>query len=246
MKRKHSLVLVPLIGLSMALTACGSDDSSSDDSGSGSDSGSSDASGKIGVILPDTESSVRWESADRPALEAAFDEAGVDYDIQNAEGDTARFQSIADGMINAGVQVLLIVSLDSESGSAVIEDATAAGIPVLLTSAALAQEAVADEPVGTRFLPTGRRRPTRLLWLAHASETKGRLVVDAGAERALVQRGASLLAAGITAVEGDFSAADPVDVVSAEGTVVTLRLTPVDGAYVVSDLSTGPVLFATC
>ena len=44
-------------------------------------------SGKIGVILPDTESSVRWESADRPALEAAFEEAGVEYDIQNAEGD---------------------------------------------------------------------------------------------------------------------------------------------------------------
>ena len=98
--------------------------------------------------------------------------------------------------------------------------ATAAGIPVVLTSASLAREAVADEAVGTRFLATGRRRPTRLLWLAHASETKGRLVVDAGAERALVQRGASLLAAGITAVEGEFSAGDPVDVVRADGGVV--------------------------
>ncbi len=67
MKRKHSLVLFPLLGLSMALTACGSDDGGSDDSSSGSDSGSSEAAGKIGVILPDTESSVRWESADRPA-----------------------------------------------------------------------------------------------------------------------------------------------------------------------------------
>ena len=45
------------------------------------------AEAKIGVILPDTESSVRWESADRPALEKAFKDAGVDYDIQNAQGD---------------------------------------------------------------------------------------------------------------------------------------------------------------
>ena len=90
MKRKHSLVLVPLLGPSMALTACGSDDSG-DSGDSGSDNGgSSEASGKIGVILPDTESSVRWESADRPALEAAFKEAGVEYDIQNAEGDAEK------------------------------------------------------------------------------------------------------------------------------------------------------------
>ena len=57
----------------MALTACGSDDSGSDDSGTGSEGGGDAGPGKVGVILPDTESSVRWESADRPALQAAFD-----------------------------------------------------------------------------------------------------------------------------------------------------------------------------
>ena len=46
-------------------------------------------SGKVGVILPDTKSSARWEIPDRPQLEAAFKEAGVEYDIQNAEGDAA-------------------------------------------------------------------------------------------------------------------------------------------------------------
>ncbi len=91
--------------------------------------------------------------------------------------------------------------------------ATAAGIPVRLTSATRALEAVEGKPVGTLFTPTGKRRATRLLWLAHASDTRGRLVLDAGAQRALVDRGASLLAAGITAVEGDFSAGDPVDVI---------------------------------
>ncbi|WP_416956158.1 sugar ABC transporter substrate-binding protein [Nocardioides sp. T5] len=131
MKRKHSLVLVPLLGLSMALTACGSDDSGdSGDSGSGSDSGS-EATGKIGVILPDTESSVRWESADRPALEAAFDEAGVEYDIQNAEGDAERMTQIADTMIGNGVTVLAIVNLDSESGAAIQEKAGSQGVATI-------------------------------------------------------------------------------------------------------------------
>ena len=127
MKRKHSLILVPLLGAAMALTACGSEDS---DGGSGSDDGGSgsEAAGKIGVILPDTESSVRWESADRPALEAAFEEAGVEYDIQNAEGDAERMTQIADTMIGNGVTVLAIVNLDSESGAAIQEKAASQGV----------------------------------------------------------------------------------------------------------------------
>nr|WP_300050089.1 substrate-binding domain-containing protein [uncultured Nocardioides sp.] len=131
MKRKHSLVLVPLLGLSMALTACGSDDSDSGSDSGSSDSSSSEATGKIGVILPDTESSVRWESADRPALEAAFDEAGVDYDIQNAEGDAERMTQIADTMIGNGVTVLAIVNLDSESGAAIQEKAASQGVATI-------------------------------------------------------------------------------------------------------------------
>ena len=130
MKRKHSLVLVPLVGLSMALTACGSDDNG--DTGSGSDnSGGGEAQGKIGVILPDTESSVRWESADRPALEAAFEAAGVEYEIQNAEGDAEKMTTIADSMIGNGVTVLAIVNLDSESGAAIQEKAKSQGVATI-------------------------------------------------------------------------------------------------------------------
>lgn len=130
MKRKHNLVLVTLVGAAMTLTACGSDDggsgSGSDDSGSGSE-----AAGKVGVILPDTESSVRWESADRPALAAAFEEAGVEYDIQNAEGDAERMTQIADTMIGNGVTVLAIVNLDSESGAAIQEKAASQGVATI-------------------------------------------------------------------------------------------------------------------
>ncbi|HET7387108.1 MAG TPA: glutamate 5-kinase [Nocardioidaceae bacterium] len=91
--------------------------------------------------------------------------------------------------------------------------ATGAGIPVVLTSAGRAGAALAGEQVGTLFHPTGRRRPTRLLWLAHATEGKGRLSLDAGAVQALTERRASLLPAGITAVTGTFVAGDPVDLV---------------------------------
>jgi D-xylose transport system substrate-binding protein len=133
-KRKHSLVLVPLIGLSMALTACGSDDGGDSGTDSGGDSGGSssgEATGKVGVILPDTESSVRWESADRPALEAAFEEAGVEYEIQNAEGDAEKMTTIADSMIGNGVTVLAIVNLDSESGAAIQEKAASQGVATI-------------------------------------------------------------------------------------------------------------------
>ena len=63
--------------------------------------------------------------------------------------------------------------------------ATGAGIPVVLTSADRAEAALGGEEVGTVFLPTGKRRPTRLLWLAHATESKGTLVLDPGAVAAV-------------------------------------------------------------
>ena len=125
MKRKHSLVIAFLMGAALVLTGCGDD--SSDDSGSGSD----ESAGKIGVILPDTKSSVRWESADRPALEAAFKEAGVDYEIQNAEGDADKMAQIADSMISSGVTVLAIVNLDSDSGAAIEEKAGTQGVKTI-------------------------------------------------------------------------------------------------------------------
>jgi D-xylose transport system substrate-binding protein len=127
-KRKHSLVVVGLMGVALSLSACGNDDDGGSDKGGG---GGGKAEGKIGVILPDTESSVRWESADRPALESAFKEAGVDAVIQNAEGDAEKMTQIADTMIGDGVTVLAIVNLDSESGAAIQEKAKAAGVATI-------------------------------------------------------------------------------------------------------------------
>jgi D-xylose transport system substrate-binding protein len=116
------------LGLTLALTACGSDDGGD---GGGDGGGNAAADAKIGVILPDTESSVRWESADRPNLESAFEDAGVDYDIQNAQGDADRMAQIADSMIASGVTVLAIVNLDNASGAAIQEKAKNQGVATI-------------------------------------------------------------------------------------------------------------------
>ncbi len=108
--------------------------------------------------------------------------------------------------------------------------ATGAGIPVVLTSAQLAGEALAGGDVGTLFHATGARRPTRQLWLAHATEAKGALHLDAGAVTALTERRASLLPAGITTVSGGFVAGDPVDLVGPDGVVVARGLVNYDAA----------------
>lgn len=102
--------------------------------------------------------------------------------------------------------------------------ANAAGITALLTSTDRAKEALAGEEVGTVFLPTGTRRTSRMLWLAHATTPQGRVILDDGAVAAVVERRKSLLPAGITAVEGRFADGDPIDVCAADGRPVARGL----------------------
>lgn len=89
------------------------------------------ASGKVGVILPDTTSSTRYTLYDAPLLKQAFDAAGIQSDIQNSQGDTTKQSQIAQSMISEGVKVLLLDSIDQSSGAAVEQQATAAGIKVI-------------------------------------------------------------------------------------------------------------------
>ena len=95
------------------------------------------------------------------------------------------------------------------------EMATAAGIPVTIANGVQANEvarALAGEPTGTRFVPQSGRVSSFKLWLRYAKPTRGRVAVDAGAERALRERGTSLLPVGVVEVEGDFEAGDAVEV----------------------------------
>ena len=89
------------------------------------------ASGKVGVILPDTTSSTRYTLYDKPLLQSALTAAGITPDIQNAGGSTARYQQIAQSMIGEGVKVLIMDSIDATSGAAVEKQASDAGIKVI-------------------------------------------------------------------------------------------------------------------
>jgi len=106
--------------------------------------------------------------------------------------------------------------------------AAAAGIPVVLTSAVFAAEALTGGDTGTYFHPAGKRSADRLLWLQHASTPRGSLTLDDGAVEAVVERRTSLLPAGIAAVEGDFSAGDPVELRDAQGRAVARGLVNFD------------------
>ena len=129
MRRSMILATAAVMASGLLLAGCGSDDTPS-----GSDTASGDGgevTPKVGVILPDTKSSARWETADAKYLKEAFEAAGVEYDIQNAQGDKTQFQTIADQMITSGVNVLMIVNLDSGSGKAVLQKAQAQGIATI-------------------------------------------------------------------------------------------------------------------
>lgn len=106
--------------------------------------------------------------------------------------------------------------------------AAAAGIPVVLTSAVHAADALAGGDTGTYFHPAGKRSADRLLWLQHASTPQGSLTLDDGAVRAVVERRTSLLPAGIAAVEGEFSAGDPVELRDTAGHAVARGLVNFD------------------
>jgi len=94
-------------------------------------SGSDDASAKRAcMILPDSESSARWENGDRPAMDSALTGAGFETDIQNAQGDTAKYATIAEQMLTKGCGVMILVDYQG-AGIQVAATAKEAGIPVI-------------------------------------------------------------------------------------------------------------------
>ena len=123
MKKYWKTFAAPVASIALIAAACGSDAASDAAAGDGDASG-----GKVGFILPDSASSARWEAFDRPLIEAACTEAGIECLIQNAEGDKDNMATIADQMIADGIKVLAIVNLDSESGAAIQEKAAEAGV----------------------------------------------------------------------------------------------------------------------
>ena len=109
---------------------------------------------------------------------------------------------------------------------------TGAGIPMLLTSLSQSNSAFSGHDVGTFFNAHESKNNSRMLWLAHASTPHGRLILDDGAVTAIVERGVSLLPAGVTGVQGEFSAGDAVEIASVSGIVIARGLVAFDSAEI--------------
>jgi D-xylose transport system substrate-binding protein len=129
--RRWLMIASSLCALSLVVAACGGSDNGNSSSGSSSSSSSSAKADKVAVLLPDTKSSVRWETADRPLLQQAFKAAGVPVEIQNAQGDKSTQQQQAEQAITNGAKVLLLVNLDSGSGAAIEANAKSQGVKVI-------------------------------------------------------------------------------------------------------------------
>lgn len=134
MMRKAILTAtVGAAALALGVAGCSSSSNTTPPAASGSASaGGNAAGGKVGVILPETATSARWENADRPAIQAECQKKGLSCDIQNAQGSDQQEKTIADTMIKTEhVQVLLLASIDPTTGQAVTTEAKANGVKVI-------------------------------------------------------------------------------------------------------------------
>ncbi|AMB59441.1 sugar ABC transporter substrate-binding protein [Microterricola viridarii] len=126
--KKSSLISLAAVASVSALMLAGC--SSSGGGGGSSDTGTPAANSRACVILPDAASSPRWEGMDRPALEKAFTDAGFEADIQNAQGDTSKYATIADQQLSKGCGVMVLVDYNG-AAVAVAAKAKGEGIPVI-------------------------------------------------------------------------------------------------------------------
>ncbi len=129
--RTRRRVLVPVVGMVAALgiAACGSDDDSSDSTSA--DSGSS-GGGKIGFLLPETQTA-RYETQDKPLFEQKVQELCPDCEIlyQNADQDPTKQQSQVEAAVTEGVDVMVLDPVDSTSAAGMVTRAQQADIPVI-------------------------------------------------------------------------------------------------------------------
>ena len=121
MKKSSSIsIVVALAASAMLLAGCST----------GGASGGPTTAQRACVILPDSASSPRWENGDRPALTKAFTDAGFQADVQNAQGDTNKYATIADQELTKGCGVMILVDYNG-AAVAVTQKAQKQGIPVI-------------------------------------------------------------------------------------------------------------------
>jgi glutamate 5-kinase len=100
------------------------------------------------------------------------------------------------------------------------ETATRGGATVIIASGDVPDvlpRLAGGEQIGTRFAPSVSRPESRKRWLLAGYTASGRVIIDGGAQRALIEQGGSLLPIGVTAVEGDFGRGDTIGVYTTKG-----------------------------
>ncbi|MEP7224668.1 MAG: substrate-binding domain-containing protein [Actinomycetota bacterium] len=129
---KSGLLLVFALGIAaLALVAAGCGGGNDNASGTDTTAASGSCDGSIWVLLPDSTTSPRWETDDRKYFDESLTAAGVKHNIVNAEGDTATQQSQMEEAIADGAKVVVLTSIDTASGGALIDQAKEAGVDVI-------------------------------------------------------------------------------------------------------------------
>jgi glutamate 5-kinase len=155
------------------------------------------------------------------------------YDAPPTQSGARRISDVPDVTTLSDVEIGGVGSSGVGSGGMITKIeaariATGAGVAMALTSLENLENVLAGEDVGTFFHAVKDRKPSRLLWLAHASTPQGKLVLDSGAVTAIKERGVSLLPAGVVKTEGEFISGDTVELVSETGEVVARGLVAFD------------------
>lgn len=155
------------------------------------------------------------------------------YDAPPTRAGATRISTVPDVSRLSDIEIGGVGSSGVGSGGMVTKVeaariATGAGVNALLTNLEELPEALAGADVGTIFAAHTERKPSRLLWLAHASTPHGKLLLDSGATTAIKERGTSLLAAGVNGVEGEFIAGDTVELLSPTREVIARGLVSFD------------------
>ncbi|HLI07451.1 MAG TPA: sugar ABC transporter substrate-binding protein [Ktedonobacteraceae bacterium] len=135
--RRSFSVMIGILLFALFMTACGSANNGSTGSGSGTTTTGNANGGKgckkVGVLLPETATSARWDSYDRPDLEKFIPQylPGAHVDYNNAQGSAATQQTQAQADLTKGDCILVVAPSDSIASAAIVAAAKAKGVPVI-------------------------------------------------------------------------------------------------------------------
>ena len=124
-----------ILVFSLLLVACGSSNTGSSTGTTPTTAAVTNGKGcmKVGVLLPETATSARWDNKDRPLLQKLIpqDLPGATVDYNNAQGSADTQQTQAQAMLTNGDCILVLAPVDSIKSAAIVAAAKAKGVPVI-------------------------------------------------------------------------------------------------------------------